>query len=124
MRRIWRLSFKAHCRYLPILATFKNLLFQMYARTQKFVFCVQSTENVKIRLLATVAKTLPESVTATNLKFLSELRADVTQTQQVDEDDIRICSQIRELNESLDGSRSCNLDHDQILHILFVISAL
>ena len=63
-----------------------------------------------------------ESITYINMQFISQI--DAQGALGNDENDKRICMQITELNDCLDGTQICGLSSDQIKAILWLISSL
>lgn len=119
-RCVWRLSRKSHSKYLPILARSKNLLTQVHSRTRIFLQNVLVCDNSKVRDIAQISLNNELSITYINMNFLDNLN----QESEVNENDIRLCYQIIELNECLDGERACGLNEEQIRRILSTISEL
>ena len=121
-RRIWRLSNVSHSRYLPILANFNNALTQVHNRSCNFLRSAKNSDNSKVRFIYDISRINTLSITSVNVDYLTTLNAN--DGNQNGENSERICSQISELNDCLDGDRICGLNNDQIRSILLIIGSL
>ena len=121
-RRIWRLSNTSHSRYLPCLATSKNALTQVHSRACNFLMAARYSENHKVSYIYEISYNNPYSITNVNENFFATINEN--EQYELDANDERICAQILELNECLDGDRVCNLNADEIRTILLTIGSL
>ena len=121
-RKVWRLSRTAHSKYLPILAKTKNLLSQVFTRSHHFLVKAQTSDNLKVRFISFISESNANSVTCTNYNFLTRLN--LADEIQGGDEDLRLCSQIVELNECLDGDRVCGMSQDQIRTILVTVGVM
>ena len=78
---------------------------------------MESSENILVAKVAQMSIVCPNSVVLQNKHVLHE-----TQTQVTSDNVVRVAAQIRELNECLEGEKSCGLSNIEIRMLINNIS--
>ena len=116
-RKVWRLPWRAHSVLLRAVSLNANLLYQVHSRAKKFITHMESSSNELVAKVANIALSCPTSILYGNKMMLDRVQYPI-----ITEEDLRLASQVRELNQCIDGELQCGLGSTEIKQILAVIS--
>ncbi len=122
VRRVLRLPYATHTRFLPLIMDISSARDQIYSRFLKMCNMLEISDNVRVRYLTCCSMASPRSIIGTNLDIIGR-RLHLNQSslkakgigllknmyiRQCIEDDLRALSSIHECRGYMNGTQVIN----------------